>query len=105
MDPLAAGYWLLVTGCWLLVIGYWSLVTGCWLLAPGYRGLEAGMRTIGCWLLAVLDHWLWNGGWLLWTGQWCKDHPKVRGKHEGNGGHCPKKQKGAEEAKREWRTI
>ncbi len=43
VDPLAAGYWLLVTGCWLL--------------AAGYRGLEAGMRTIGCRLLAV-DWWL-----------------------------------------------
>ncbi len=65
VDPLAAGYWLLVTGCLLLVTGGWLLVTGCWLLAAGYRGLEAGIRTIGCWLLAVLDHWLWTGGWLL----------------------------------------
>ena len=58
VDPLAAGYWLLVTGCWLLVTGCWLLVTGCWLLAAGYRRLEAGVKTIGCWLLAVLGHWL-----------------------------------------------
>ena len=62
VDPMAAGYWLLVAGCWLLVTGCWLLVTGCWLLAAGYRGLEAGIRTIGCWLLAVLDRWLWTGG-------------------------------------------
>ena len=35
---MAAGYWLLVAGCWLLTVaaaGCLLFVSGCWLLAVG----------------------------------------------------------------------
>jgi hypothetical protein len=35
-DSLVGGYWLVVTGWWLLVGGYWLVVTGWWLLVGGY---------------------------------------------------------------------
>ena len=73
-DPQAAGYWLLVTccwllvaGCWFVVTGYWSLDAGCWSLAAGYWLLAAG-----CSLLATVDWRLLKGPldascWLSWT--------------------------------------
>ena len=36
-EGLVTGYWLLITGDWLLVTGYWGLITGDWLLITDYE--------------------------------------------------------------------
>jgi hypothetical protein len=54
---------MLVAGCWLLVmldagwLSYWMLVSGCRLLVACHAG---------CWLLVILD----VGCWLLVAGFW-----------------------------------
>ena len=60
---LLSGCWYLVVGCWYLVVGRWYLVVGCWYLVVGCWYL-----VVGCWYLVVCRWYLVVCRWSLVVG-------------------------------------